>query len=173
MRRLTLTKMLAAVAAAALIAAVASAASKHPAASSADRAPAFCRADDVKQIVTDFISAYNRGDRQDLQLLWVRIRFQWYAVHDTRPGEPYSHIEYSRTGTLRYFNERHAAGERLKLSEFQYVAFNAAWGHFNFHVKRKAPDLRGGRWVEYVGAGTVSCLKGPVGLGRWTMAQIA
>jgi hypothetical protein len=164
--------MLAAVAAAALIAAVASAASKHPAVSMTDRGPAFCSAADVHQIASDFVDAFNRGDREELSLLLVRIRFQWYAVNSTRQTDPYSHIEYTRAGALRYFADRHALGERLELQKFLYAGFNAAWGHFDFHVRRKSPDLRQGRWVNYAGAGTVSCLKGPVGLGRWTMTQI-
>jgi hypothetical protein len=163
--------MLAAVAAAALIAAVASAASKHPAVSMTDHGPAFCSASDVHQVVSDFVDAFNRGDRQDLSFLLVRIRFQWYGVNDTKQVEPYSHIEYTRTGALRYLAARHARGERLELEKFEYGGFNAAWGHFDFRVRRKAPDLRNGKWVTYTGAGTVSCLKGPVGLGRWTMAQ--
>lgn len=173
MRRLTLPKMLFAIAAAALIAAVASAASKHPAVSMRGMGPAFCPATDVHQIASDFVDAFNRGDRRELSFLLVRIRFQWYAVNDRHQTEPYSHIEYTRAGALRYFAARHAAGERIELQNFSFEGFNAAWGHFNFHARRKAPDLRDGGWVRYAGAGTVSCLKGPVGLGRWTMSQMA
>jgi hypothetical protein len=165
--------MLAAVVGAALIAAVASAASKHPAVSMTGRGPAFCRAADVHQFVDDFVTAFNRGDREELSFLWVRVRFQWYAVNDTATGKTVSHIEYTRRGALSYFADRHLRGEQLQLARFQYGGFNAGWGHFDFRMRRRAPDIRQGRWGNYTGAGTVSCLKGPVGLGRWTMTQAA
>jgi hypothetical protein len=165
--------MLAAVVGAALIAAVASAASKHPAVSMTGRGPANCRSADVHQLVDDFVTAFNRGDSNALSFLWVRVRFQWYAVNDARGAKTVSHIEYTRRGALRYFADRHLRGEQLQLAQFQYGGFNAGWGHFDFRMRRRAPDVRHGRWADYRGAGTVSCLKGPVGLGRWTMTLSA
>jgi hypothetical protein len=173
-RRLSFPKVLAAVFAAAIIAAVASAASKHPAVSmTAGRGPVNCRAADVHALVDDFVTAFNRGDSEDLSLIWVRIRFQWYAVNDVRGGRDLSHIEYTRLGALTYFAQRYQHGERLQLADFQYGGFNAGWGHFDFHLRRRAPDIRHGRWADYIGAGTASCLNGPVGLGRWTMSLTA
>ena len=165
--------MMAAVVAAAIIAAVASAASKHPAVSMTGRGPSFCRAADIHQIVRDFVTAFNRGDDLALSLMWVRIRYQWYAVNDFRNGRNVNHIEYTRRGALAYFADRHRHGERLELVDFAYGGFNAGWGHFDFRMRRQAPDVRGGQPTIYRGAGTVSCLQGPVGLGRWTMTMTA
>ena len=171
MRWASLSKVIAALAGAALIAAFAAAATKDAAATDAEREPAFCRAADVEHVVRDFVDTFNRGDIRDLAFTWVRIRFQWYAASVNAPGGKLrTHVEYTRRGLLRYLAERHRRHERLELTNFRYVGFSAAWGHFAFTVRRKADDLHGGRWAPYVGMGAVSCLKGPNGLASWSMA---
>ena len=165
---------MAAIVAAAVVAAVASAASKPPAATFSDREPAFCKGSDIRAVVDDFVTAFNHGDTYALSVLWVRVRYLWYAVDDgNRAGEARNHIEFTRLGALRYFADRHRHGERLRLSDFRYIGFSAAWGHFRFRVQRRADDLNRGRWADYGGVGRVSCLKGPVGLGSWTMLPAA
>ena len=174
MRWSSLSKVIAALAAAASVAGLAAAATKDAAATDAEREPAFCRAADVEHLVRDFVETFNRGDIRELGFLWVRIRFQWYAASVSAPGGRIrSRVEYTRRGLLRYFAERHGKHERLELTDFRYIGFSAAWGHFAFTLRRKADDLHGGRWAPYRGVGAVSCLKGPNGLASWSMAPAA
>ncbi|MFN2469415.1 MAG: hypothetical protein ABR583_00155 [Gaiellaceae bacterium] len=171
MRRVRFSRAIAAVVAAAVVAALAAAASKAPATTPAEREPPFCRGADVRALVDEFVRAFNRGDREELSFIWVRIRYQWYAVStasETENGN--TRVEYSRKGLFAYFAERHRRGERLALTKFRYIGYSAGWGHFEFALRRRARDLNHGRWATYHGLGAAICLRGPAGLGSWSMA---
>ncbi len=172
MRWSALSKVALALVAAALVAALAAALTKEAAATDAEREPAFCRAADVEQIVHDFVETFNRGDIRELGFIWVRIRYQWYAASRSGPdGRVRNEVHYTLRGLLRYFAERYRRHERLELTQFRYLGYSAAWGHFAFRLRRKADDLDAGRWAWYRGMGAVSCLKRPTGLASWSMAS--
>ena len=175
MRRRSLVRLVLALAAAGIVAALAAGYTKEPAASASDLNPPFCNSQKVGKLVRSFVRAYNRGDQEELDWLWVRVRFEWYSSTETDPRshEEETFVTYSRRELLRYFADRHLQRDRLQLVRFRFHGFSAGWGHFSYRLQRRADDLRGGQWISYRGKGAASCLRTPNGLAIWTMAADA
>jgi hypothetical protein len=83
-----------------------------------------CNAETVNQVITDFLDAFNNGDRdralrfiaagRDGHLLQDPDRFHWYGMGTA--GDPTGHIRTDdRADLVAYFAQRHAQHERLQL----------------------------------------------------------
>ena len=120
-----------------------------------------CRSAQTTALVNRFLTAFNRGDRAVLnnQLWGGKQYFNWYAV-TTDPGSRLD-VEARRRDTLMsYFAARHAAGERLVLTNLKLNGVTAgSYRNFEFHLLRRANDQQGGG-VSYSGKGASSCATG-------------
>ena len=86
--------------------------------------------------------------------------FQWYST--TAPGERLGAAAYDRSTLIRYFEQRHHVGERLRLRSFQFngnspEAGVALYGNFEYGLIRAARDLDRAR---YHGKGAARCRRG-------------
>lgn len=112
-------------------------------------------------MVKRFLLAFNAGDRSVLNNgVWGgRLYFNWYAV-TADPGSRVDPEARRRDTLMSYFAARHAAGERLVLTNLKLNGVTAgAYRNFEFHLLRSADDLPGGD-VPYVGKGASSCATG-------------
>jgi hypothetical protein len=118
-------------------------------------------------LINRFVTAFNAGDRYGLNnIIWGgKLYFKWYTVL-AEPGFR-SQPEASRRDTLMdYFAARHAAGERLTLTNVKINWRDIGNRNFEFHLVRSANDLPGGQ-VPYNGKGSSSCMNGR--LTMWLM----
>jgi hypothetical protein len=127
-----------------------------------------CRPAQTTALINRFLTAFNRGDRAVLnnQLWGGKLYFNWYAV-TADPGLRVDPEARRRDTLMNYFAARHAAGERLTLTN---VKLNGVTGggyrNFEFHLLRSANDQPGGQ-VLYAGKGASSCRTGR--LTTWVM----
>jgi hypothetical protein len=108
--------------------------------------------------VLRFIRAFNEGDSEPLDKLFVREPyFRWHST--PAPGKRVG--DDARQTLIRYFKKRHEAGERLRLRTFKFGGNSAGgggdlspFGNFEYKLVRRADDLRP---TEYVGKGASYC----------------
>ena len=123
----------------------------------------------TRELVSRFISAFNRGDVKRLDRLFARgMWWRWYAV-GTAPGKRIQKAAYNRTTLIKYFGARHRKHERLELLSFQYVGRWDGYGHFQYELWRSADDMRTPAPRTYVGRGAVSCWAGRLAV--WGMGE--
>lgn len=129
-----------------------------------------CDPAQTSALVNRFLAAFNRGDQATLNnVVWSgRLYFNWYAV-TSGPGVRVDPEARRRDTLMRYFAERHAAGERLVLAGLKLNGVTSgAYRNFEFHLLRSADDLPGGQ-VTYAGKGASSCATGR--LITWVMTE--
>ena len=120
-----------------------------------------------RQLVQRFISAFNRGDVQQLDSVFARgMSWRWYSVA-TAPGKRIQRAAYNRSTLVKYFRTRHKKNERLALRSFRYVGWVDGYGHFEYELTRRADDMRPRVARVYVGKGAVSCFAGKLAV--WSM----
>lgn len=126
-----------------------------------------CTAATVRTLVSQFVHAFNDGDRVTLQRLWADQGhgFEWYSTD--APGQRIRAAAKDRAGLERYFAVRHAAGESLHLTSFQFNGNAAGYGNFQYTLIRRAHDLAP---TLYTGKGAALCGSTPR-LGVWSMAK--
>lgn len=120
-----------------------------------------CNPPQTKALVNRFLDAFNRGDRNALNnSIWGgRLYFNWYAV-TANPGLRVDTESRRRDTLMSYFVVRHAAGERLLLTNFKLNGVTGgAYRNFEFQLLRSANDMPGSQ-VAYVGKGASSCVTG-------------
>lgn len=123
-----------------------------------------CTGPQVRGLVTQHVAAFNAGDRVKLDRLWERERFQWYSTQ--APGARSNDEARRRSTLLRYFADRHAHHERLRLRSFQFNGNSNGYGHFEYRLWRSADELSAP--VAVVGKGAATC--GPAGrIAVWSM----
>ena len=121
------------------------------------------------ELVTTFISAFNRGDAATLDRVFARgMWWRWYAV-GTAPGKRIQVAAYNRKTLLKYFGTRHKKHERLQLLSFQYNGRSNGYAHFQYELLRRADDMRAPRPRTYVGKGAMSCWAGRLSV--WSMGE--
>ena len=139
---------------------------------------ALCGPDEIAKIVTDFLDAFNQGDRDALGHFFGE-NFQMYIAgeHDSQQGRRIRHVAYmaeeSRslggTGTVRsprsevinqlldYFAARHGQHEQMHLLE---IASIDGSGEMAYKIQRRADDLDAELWgPDFIarGNGAVNC----------------
>jgi hypothetical protein len=120
-----------------------------------------CTPSQTVALVNRFITAFSGGDRWTLNnRLWGgRLYFNWYAV-TAEPGLRIDSDARRRDNLMDYFAARHAAGERLTLTQLKInVVTGGGYRNFEFHVMRSANDQAAGL-VPYDGKGSSNCLTG-------------
>ena len=107
-------------------------------------APASCSDREVRQVLTDFIGAFNRGDdpaRFFAPLLGgYSTGFQWYSAS----GRGLASVRiYERKDLAAYFAWRQSVGERWSELNLLHVAEGQSYprADFGFLITRSAPDL--------------------------------
>ncbi len=134
--------------------------------------PAGCRPRQAATIIATYVDAFNRGDQEMLDRLFVpRPEFQtptFYAlgeVYAKGKVRAFDFEEEEKDRLLKYFAERHRIGERLVLWKV-LVGRAAAEGEekntvgMNFLLGRHAPDLKpglGGPARLMAGKGGIDC----------------
>ena len=99
-----------------------------------------------------------------------KLSFKWYGV-TSPPGVRAFPAAVERPTLLSYFAERHAAHERLQLTNVRINGVTAgAYGNFEFELLRSADDLPGGP-RPYRGKGAALCSTGRLMV--WSMAAVA
>lgn len=120
-----------------------------------------CDAAALEDVLSAFVRAYNRGDTRQLDRLFSRQRFRWYASTGAGIRLP---PEARKRGTLaEYFRERHRRRDHLILRSFRFNAYERArnLGHFEFDGHRRANDFQDGGWVQMTGKGALDCSIAP------------
>lgn len=131
-------------------------------------ASATCSGPQVRQLVRDFVAAFNRGSKLHLDGLWARADFRWYSV--TRSSNEH-YVAYGRGKMLRYFAARHKQSERLALSSFRFNGVGSGYGHFQYTLTRRASDIARGARESYVGKGAAACTDLGPRLAVWSMGR--
>lgn len=137
--------------------------------------PTLCSTTEVERAVARFVDAFNRGDRRTLASVWSdEPDFQWYST--PAPGERLRGVAQHRPSLIPYFLRRQAKGERLELTALRVNGNTEAprpYGNFDYHLIRRADDLRP---TEYHGKGALHCHSARVGPDKlivWSMAAAA
>jgi hypothetical protein len=123
------------------------------AAPGAEAAFPVCTGAQVRSLVTQHLAAFNKGDRPKLDQLWERERFMWYSTMG--PGVRLGEEAKRRSTLLRYFADRRAHHERLRLRTFQFNGNSNGFGHFEYRLWRMADELPAA--VAVVGKGATTC----------------
>jgi hypothetical protein len=124
----------------------------------------------TRSLISQFVRAFNTGDRRAINGTWAsRVWFRWYSV-TTDPGARTPEEAAQRDTLLPYFAQRHAANERLTLTELKLNGVSGGgYRNFEFHLTRSADDLPGGP-VAYEGKGASTCSTGR--LIAWVMGSV-
>ena len=126
-----------------------------------------CSAAETRQLVVDFLSAFNAGRAVRLDRDFARAPiFKWYST--TGPGKRLGAAAYDRSSLLRYFAGRHAQRERLSLRFWSGGGNANGYSHFQFRVVRSARDLPA---TLYEGKGAIVCSDGGNMIAVWSMGR--
>jgi len=122
-----------------------------------------------RELVTSFISAFNRGDVRRLDSLFAHgMWWRWYSV-STGPGKRIQKAAYNRQTLIKYFRARHKHHERLQLRSFQFNGHSLGFVNFEYQLLRRADDMKAPVPRAYVGKGAVSCWAGKIAV--WSMGE--
>jgi hypothetical protein len=103
----------------------------------------------------EFLTAFNVGDQIRLRRVFAEPgQFKWYSVGSKETGENF--VAYDIANLLRYFGQRHSAGEHLALMEFRFRS-RGSTGHFQYRLLRWANDIRNATPFAYDGKGALRC----------------
>lgn len=114
--------------------------------------PTGCSPEAVVDLVSDFLDAFNRGDRAALSLYFPSGvapaetvepgKFHWYTVGGRPSGiNGHGFQANNRDELLRYFDERHGADERMRLLQIEMQASRDAGIAIQFNIARDAVDI--------------------------------
>jgi hypothetical protein len=118
-------------------------------------------------IVGRFLTAFNRGDLRQLNLLVARAaEFEKYAVRGST-GRRVGKTASNRATLIRYFADRRRQSERLVLVRFGVFRQSRRRANFWFEVLRSADDLKPA--TAYPGTAAISC-DGRRSIVAWQMA---
>jgi hypothetical protein len=139
------------VAGAAAAASLAAAAPLGQAAATSD-----CTSQATRSALASFVSAFNRGDAQQLDSLFAQPPlFQWYSSNV--PGLRNMPAAQDRNTLITYFRARHVKRDRMRLVSFSFTGNSHGAGNFIFKMKRAAGDYRNGAWFGLIGKGAAVC----------------
>jgi len=119
-------------------------------------------------LVTDFLAAFNAGDRTKLELLWAQTGQGWEWFSTDGPDPRVGAVARDRAGLGAYFARRHVEHEVLRLLSFQWNGTGGMLGNFEYTMDRQADDLP---MTQYGGKGSAVCTSTPLTIGTWSMAR--
>jgi hypothetical protein len=121
-----------------------------------------CDAAALRRTLGAFVRAYDSGDLRRLDRLFSREGFVWYFA--VGPDRDLRGAKQNRETLIPYFRARHRSRDRLDLREYRFNGYvrERDRGHFQLEGRRRADDLRGGRWLPMSGKGALDCSKPPV-----------
>jgi hypothetical protein len=123
-----------------------------------------CTAQEVRNVVAQFIVNFNDGDlRQVNRLFSPAGLFKWYSVSG-RAGRLQG-ASLDRATLIPYLASRHRQGERLTLRSFRWKGYARGYGQFLSSLTRSARDLQA---TGYFAKGAVVCLH-PRTISLWSM----
>lgn len=105
-------------------------------------APAECTRKKVASIVTTFVTAYNRGNGEQLERIWAQEpHFEWFSVERERQRPD----PYDRATLGEYFSARHELSDRLHLRSLRVKPRRSSDGTFSFvfRLTRRSNDKHG------------------------------
>ena len=125
-----------------------------------------CSRSEVRDLVRDFVDAYNRGDVDRLEQMWAQEPdFFWYFVQDdaSRRGA----LSERRETLILYFVERSMYADHLRLRDLSIRwerGWHGAWD-IAFKVTRTSDDPNAAG--RYHGKGMATCQR----LHAWAMGR--
>jgi len=127
-----------------------------------------CSPVQTRALISHFVAAFNTGNRRAINDTWAsKLWFKWYSV-TTDPGARTPEAAARRDTLLSYLADRHAANERLTLTNVKISGVSSGgYRNFEFHLMRSAADLVGGP-TAYRGKGASTCSTGR--LIAWVMS---
>ena len=129
--------------------------------------PQVCGKAQVALLLTQFVSAFNRGNQRQLNTVFAHAgTFRWYSVSGM-PGERLDPAAQDRSTLLGYFAARHEAGEHLALTTVTYKKKALGFVDFVYTLTRSADDIANP--LHYLGKGAISCFGGPPAIAVWSM----
>ena len=136
--------------------------------------PSGCRPREVAGLVTTFFDAYNEGNRARLPDFFIEEHPEQpglYGSSEDRGGKGFG--THDQDELLRYFEKRHAHGERLELLQIDVEEeWEPGIAGGTFVITRRADDLEpglGGPWRVAYGKAVVDCEAQRIV--RWQMAM--
>jgi hypothetical protein len=114
---------------------------------------------------------FDSGDSRALDGIFARKpQFRWYSTG--APGARLGSDAVDRPSLVRYFEKRHALGERLVLRSFRFTGNSDAgaelYGNFTYTVLRTTPETGA---ALFRGKGAATCYADrPAVLIVWSMA---
>jgi hypothetical protein len=135
--------------------------------------PKMCARSELGRLVVQFVDAFNAGNLERMDRTFARRPdFRWYSTD--APGERFAPRAGDRPSLRRYFAQRHAMGERLRLQSLKINGNTRAakpYGNFEYRLLRRADDLPE---TPYEGKGAAHCYARQADvLIVWSMARAA
>jgi hypothetical protein len=118
----------------------------------------WCSRAHARQLIVDFIDAYNEGQFRRLDRFFAeQPEFAWYRLFPER-DQPFAE---DRSTLIPYFRERHELGDRfelvtLRLNRERGSVPHNAWG-FGFEVRRTSSDTLPWGDATFRGKGGADC----------------
>jgi hypothetical protein len=114
-----------------------------------------CTGATTRAAVLSFISAFNRGDYENLDGQFAQAPdFRWYSS----PGPGRRLIKSrDRDHLADYFRSRHLMRDRLGLISFQFNGDSGQYGNFGLELRRSAAGFRNGAWFRLNAKGSLIC----------------
>ena len=126
-----------------------------------------CASGDVPRVVQRFVRAFNARNLRALDRVFAPAAyFNWFSsgAPGTRLGPP----AYDRSTLIAYFKARQRQGERLRLVWVSRGGNANGYGHFGFHVERRA---RGLPPKVYEGKGAAICAASGDTISVWSYGR--
>jgi hypothetical protein len=122
--------------------------------------PTGCTPAQTRHLVSRFVAAFNLGDQRAINATWAsKAWFKWYSV-TSDPGARTPQDSARRDRLLPYFANRHAAHERLIVTDLKINGVSGGgYRNFEFRLMRSADDLPNGP-IAYIGKGASTCSTG-------------
>jgi len=124
-----------------------------------------CGDRETRDLVSQFLAAFNSGDVSQLDRLVSTASSVWWSTD--APGQRIDPDARDRTTLMDYFASRHRHHDRLHLESFRYNGQSGNRGNFELSLTRTADELSGP--TGFGGKGAVDC--SGTGLAVWSIAR--
>jgi hypothetical protein len=126
-----------------------------------------CAPGDPGRVVARFVRAFNSRNVPALDRVFApAASFNWYSTG--KPGTRLGRAAYDRATLMAYFRARQRQGERMRLVWISRGGNSNGYGHFGFHVERRA---RGLAPTVYEGKGAIICAASGDTISVWSFGR--